>query len=281
MNEITCKLIRRCGSPAAALLLTITVNSPGISNAAPGWTKELTSPIPGNFKLPVPMSVELQISWQGLVRAGVVKIDFAPPEEKKSGAYIVRAHSKSEGPAAVFFPYESSFWAEISPQTLRPIHFRSVETDDVEAITTTVRHDSTRAASTEISKRIKSGEIRTKRQNFKFSPIYDIFSAMLHVRSQRLKDGDQIALVIVPFDTPYLLRVRVQGREIHAERQAIRLIVGMRKIDRKTMELLPYKKLKRDATLWLTDDEDRIPLELQAAAFIGSIRATLVKAESR
>ena len=51
--------------------------------------------------------------------------------------------------------------------------------------------------------------------------------------------------------------------------------MGMRKIDRKTLELLPYKKLKRDATLWLSDDADRIPLELRAAVFIGDIRATL------
>ena len=49
----------------------------------------------------------------------------------------------------------------------------------------------------------------------------------------------------------------------------------MRKIDRKTLELLPYKKLKQDAHLWLSDDADRIPIELRAAAFIGDVRATL------
>ena len=98
---------------------------------------------------------------------------------------------------------------------------------------------------------------------------------MLHVRSQKLAAGDQIALVVQPFGTPYLLRVKVRGREVHLDRKTIRLTVGMRKIDRKTLELLPYKKMKNDATLWLSDDADRIPVELRAAVFIGDIRATL------
>jgi hypothetical protein len=50
----------------------------------------------------------------------------------------------------------------------------------------------------------------------------------------------------------------------------------MRKIDRKTNELLPYKKLKQDATLWLSDDADRMPVELRAAAFIGDVRVTQI-----
>jgi hypothetical protein len=49
----------------------------------------------------------------------------------------------------------------------------------------------------------------------------------------------------------------------------------MRKITPLTMELMPYKKLKSDATLWLSDDKDRIPVEFRAAVFIGDVRATL------
>ena len=107
------------------------------------------------------------------------------------------------------------------------------------------------------------------------SPIFDIFSAMLFIRSQKLDNGDAITQVIQPFDSPYLLKVKVAGREVHNGRNTIKLTVGMRKIDRKTLELKPYKKLKSDATMWLSDDADRIPVELRAAAFIGEVRATL------
>jgi hypothetical protein len=98
---------------------------------------------------------------------------------------------------------------------------------------------------------------------------------MLFVRGQRLAPGDNIALVAQPFKTPYLVRVRVVAREQHNDRPAIRLSVAMRKIDRATLELRPYRKMRRDATLWLSDDAVRIPLELRAAVFIGDVRAVL------
>ncbi len=49
----------------------------------------------------------------------------------------------------------------------------------------------------------------------------------------------------------------------------------MRKIDRATHELQPYKKLKKPGTIWLSDDAERIPLELRAAVYIGDVRAVL------
>lgn len=51
----------------------------------------------------------------------------------------------------------------------------------------------------------------------------------------------------------------------------------MQKIDRRSLKLKAYKKLKSDATLWLSDDADRVPIEFRAAVFIGDIRAVLVK----
>jgi len=246
------------------------------AHAAPTWQGELTSPKPGPFPQLKPTSMDLQISWKGLINSGNVKIEFAPPAVKKSGAYVVRSSARSVGAAASLFPYQSNFWSELDPISLRPGYFRSVETDKKETSTTTVRHLPDRAISQEISRLTATGKTEDKKRTFIHTPIFDIFSAMLHVRSQKLDTGDRITLVICPFDTPYLLRVKVMGREVHDGRNAIRLTMGMRKIDSKTLELLPYKKLKQDATLWLSDDADRIPVELRAAIFIGDVRATLV-----
>lgn len=254
---------------ATALLSTLA--------AAPAWQAELTSPAPGPFLLPVTSVLEYQISWKGMVQAGTCRIEFAPADANKPGVYVVRSNSASTGAASLLFAYQSGFWSEIHPTTLRPRYFRAVETDDKESVTTTVQHGPSKVESHESNRNLKSGVSKEGDRTFAFSPVFDIFSAMLHVRSQKLDAGDQITLALMPFDTPYLLRVKVEGREIHEGRPAIRLGVGMRKIDRKTLELKAYKKLKRDATLWLSDDADRVPLELRAAVFIGDIRATLAK----
>ncbi len=210
-----------------------------------------------------------------MLQAGTCRIEFAPADVRKPGIYVVRSNSASTGAASLLFAYQSNFWSEIHPSTLRPRYFRAVETDDKESVTTTVRHGPTTVDSHESNRNLKSGITKQGDRTFAFSPVFDIFSAMLHVRSQKLDAGDRITLALMPFDTPYLLRIKVEGREVHDGRPAIRLSVGMRKIDRKTLELKTYKKLKSDATLWLSDDADRVPLELRAAVFIGDVRATL------
>ena len=246
--------------------------------AEPEWKNELTSSAPGTWRALPPCALDLQVSWKGRLDAGRLRIEFAPKDAVKPGTLVVRSSAASTGPAAVLFPYQSHFWSELDPASLRPGYFHAVETDHRETVTTTARHFPDRVETLEITEalRKKSAPVRSERV-FHHGPVFDIFSAMLHVRSQRLRDGDVISLLIQPFDNPYLLRVRVIGREIHNDRKTIKLSIGMRKIDRKTLELRPYKKMKRDATLWLSDDQDRIPVELRAAVFIGDIRAVLTE----
>jgi len=241
----------------------------------PAWKKELTSPAPGPYP-PVPASVlNLQVSWKGLINAGKLRLEFAPPNPNKPDTFVVRSSATSLGPAALLFPYQSTSWSELNPASLRPRLFHAVETDRKESATTTTRYFADHLEFLESTQLLDNGSTSEKNRVFKFSPVFDIFSAMLHVRSQKLAPGDQISLVVHPFGTPYLLRVIVREREVHLQRKTIRLSVGMRKIDRKTLELLPYKKMKSAATLWLSDDAERIPVEFRAAVFIGDIRATL------
>lgn len=244
--------------------------------AAPAWQGELTSPTPGSFLKPNPMVLDLQVSWNGMINAGTVRVEFAPADAKKAGFYVIRSSAASHGAAAMLFPYQTYFWSEVNPLSLRPHYFHAVETDKKETVVTTVDHDPPRVECQRAAKLLKTGNVTLTNRTFSFDPVFDIFSAMLFVRSQKLDAGDHVTLAIHPFDTPYLLRVKVLGREVHNGRNAIRLTVGMRKIDSKTLELRPYKKLKQDATLWLSDDADRIPIELRASVFIGDVRATLI-----
>jgi hypothetical protein len=120
-----------------------------------------------------------------------------------------------------------------------------------------------------------SGKIKVGNRTFTHPTVFDIFSAMLHIRSQPLAKGDRIHLVVQAGDQPYLLRVRCLGRETHDGRKTIKLAASLKKIDRDTLELKEYKKLKNEATIWLSDDKDRVPLELRADIFWGDVRAVL------
>lgn len=244
--------------------------------ADPKWKSELTSPALGNHPLPASSVIDMRLSWKGMIESGILRIEFNPPGATKADTYVVRAAASSVGAAAVLFPYQGNFWAELEPTTLKPRLLNTVEADQKERVNTIVKYFADRTECHEDSKLLKTGVTKSTDKTFNFAPVFDIFSAMLHVRSQKLDDGDLIAIVVCPFSAPYVLRVKVQAHEIHDGSKAIRLSLGMQKINRDTLELRPYKKLKKDATLWLSDDDDRIPVELRAAAFIGDVRAILV-----
>jgi hypothetical protein len=274
------KRLRRvvsCGMSASRCLAILALLFVPLLQAAPAWQKELTSPDPGTFSRPVPTVLDFQLSWKGAIDSGKVRIEFAPPDVKKPGTYVVRSSSASLGAAAVLFPYQNHFWSELDPVSFRPRFFHAVETDKKESVTTTVRHFSGRVESREITSITKTGKTKQTDKVFAFAPVFDVFSAMLHVRSQKLDNGDKLVIPLQPFNKPYLMRVTVLGRERFANRDTIKLSVALEKIDPKTKTLLPYKKMK-SSTLWLSDDANRIPVELRSEVFIGDVRMTLAGA---
>jgi hypothetical protein len=84
--------------------------------------------------------------------------------------------------------------------------------------------------------------------------------------------------VVQPWDKPYLTTFEVQGREsldiAGKKRPCIKLGVKIRKIDRTTLELSSYKKMKT-STIWISDDALRLPLEMHAEIFVGYMFARM------
>jgi len=260
------------------LFAAIALN-PLAASAAPEWSKELNSPKAGSHPALKPTALDYRLSWRGTINAGSLRMEIDPPDVKKPGRSVVRSSANSTGTAARLFPYSHHFWAEIHPRTLKPVFFQGKETDRRETATTRVRYFPDRAESHEHSVAKRGGKVTTKDSTFHHSDIHNIFSALLHIRSQDLSTGRKYTILCQPFDNPYLVTVESHGAENHEGRSAIRCTVSMRKIDRNTLALQDYKKLRRPATLWLTNDADRVILELRAAVFIGDVRATLVKQE--
>jgi len=261
------------------LILCLIAGMPAIAAAAPEWRKQLNSPNPGAHPALKPMALDYQLSWRGSINAGKVRMEIDPPDAKKPGRRVIRSSANSTGAAAKLFPYSHHFWAEIHPRTLKPVFFQGKETDRRETATTRVRYFPDRVESHEHSVKKRGGKESTKERAFRHRDVHNIFSALLHIRSQDLSAGRKHTIICQPFDSPYLVTVQSHGVEEHSDRSAIRCTVTMRKINRETLELEEYKKLRRPATLWLTNDADRVILELRAAAFIGDVRATLVNQE--
>jgi len=256
-------------------MVVLSVLSPAMATAAPEWRKQLNSPRAGGHPGIQPMTLDYTLSWKGAVNAGTLRMEIDPRDANKPGRIVIRSSAESTGAASKLFPYTHSFWAETNRRSLKPVFFQGTETDRRETATTRVRYFPDRVESHERAVSRRDGKVKTNDVTFRHRDVHNIFSAMLHIRSLDLGAGKRHTVICQPFDNPYLVTVQSHGAEQHAGRSAIRCTVSMRKINRDTLELQEYKKLRRPATLWLTNDADRVILELRAAVFIGDVRATL------
>ncbi|MGC4016172.1 MAG: DUF3108 domain-containing protein [Luteolibacter sp.] len=243
-------------------------------SAAPAWQAELTPfGSPAHPRL-APCRLDYRVSWKGLIDAGAIHLEFGNPANAKGGSFVATSTGESTGPASALYDFKSWYWSEMESGSLRPKVFHTVEDVDKRRITYHLDYSSKGVSWQRNTKILSNGFQYDNKGDFAFSPVHDIFSAMLFVRGRKLNNGDNIAFVIQPGDDPYLVRAHVDDREVHDGHSSIRITVTMLKIDSASLTLLPYKKLK-EATLWLSDDADRVPLEIRAGVFIGDVRVTL------
>lgn len=272
MSEI---ILMKRSSPLRILLLLVLATTSLC--AKPEWTKQLTSSKAGSHPAIESSKLEYSLSWKGIVQAGYFDLEFAPKKISKPGHLVIKSTAYSQGVAKKLFPYNHSYWSEVKLGSLESHYFQATEIDSKEKIVTTNHYSSTDVDLNEVTTNLETSKKTTLTKTFGEPNVRDLLSAILFVRSQKLDVGETHNMLILPFKSPYLLKVKVEAKEKHEGKNAIRLSFAMQKIQFDTHELVAYKKLKKPVTLWLTDDNDRIPLEVRASVYIGDVRAVLSK----
>jgi hypothetical protein len=255
----------------AALILALSL--PALAD----WKDEVTPATLGPHPKLAPQEFDYRLSWNGMVDAGKLTFTFGKPDPKFPSDFVSRVNGGSTGIASKLYNYKVALISRLDPATLKPRAFVGVQDEGKEIVTTRSTWAGTQVSSEHVTKVAKTGAETKVESKFIFTPVHDVFSAMLHVRSHKLANGDKLTLPLMPFNRPYLLRIEVLGREKFADRDTIKLSVALQKIEPKTKALLPYKKMK-SSTLWLSDDANRIPVELRSEVFIGDVRMTLAGA---
>jgi hypothetical protein len=175
----------------------------------------------------------------------------------------------------VLFPYTFTFTSFAKLSDHRPLVFVATEKDNKEVVETKNSYKAPGMHFNSTTTLHKSKKVIPRSHIFTAKAIHDPLTAMLAIRRQTLTKGSVIQLCCHPFASPYLIKVTVLGREKHLGYDCIKLDIQIQKINKKTGKLLSYNKLKK-ATMWITDDGQRIPVELRSKVFIGDVRATLI-----
>jgi hypothetical protein len=244
----------------------------------PAWSSSLTKAAVGSFPPLTPCRVVYDLSWNNLVSAGSAKVIM-----QEAGTYqVARAEAGTSGFARSLWNYDCTMTSVMQRGALKAVYLNHSETDDRETITYKVGF-SPHQLLTETLLTPAGGATTKSTSICPYGPVDDLQSAILYVRSQALKEGDSITRVVQPFDRPYLTTFTVLAREKRKVEgttyPTIKLDVKIRKLDRKTLALGSFKKVKT-STIWVSDDAWRLPIEMHADIFVGFISATMTKREA-
>jgi len=240
------------------------------ASAAPSWENTLTKDPPGNFPEPRPVRTTYHFGWSGIT-AGKGDMHFSKVPGKR---FQLEASGGTVGFVRALWKLDATYRGVASAETLRPIESKQVEAYRRKKITTELNF--TDAGVTRVRAETP-GSKDDKPKPFNLPGLFDLHGAMLYLRSQPLNDHAVYRIVVYPATSAYLVTVTVVGREhvaVHAgSYNAIKLDVQLKRIA-KDLELEPHRKFKR-ATIWVSDDQDRIPLRIEAQIFVGTVFAEL------
>jgi hypothetical protein len=256
-------------SKAGKLLLALAFGC--CSNAlAADWQASVSKEPPGKFPELRPFRAIYNFGWSGFT-AGTGEAHFNKPSEQR---FELQGTGKTIGLARALWRFDVNLRAVADAHTLRPIETTQIETVRNKKIITHLTFTSNDVTR---SRTEGPGAGTTKSKQFSFPNLIDLHGAMLYLRSQPLRDRNTHRLVVYPATNAYLATITVVGREKVSVRagtySAIKLDLQLKKVG-KNLELEPHKKFRR-ATVWVSDDADRLILRVEAQIFVGSVFAEL------
>ncbi len=229
------------------------------------WKSTVTQTERGTFPNPRPLHATYQFGWNDLV-AATAEIDFG----KKDGQLDLHGAGRTIGLVRALWRFDVQQHATADPLTLRPLVVHQVDEVRKKIITTDLVFKPNGVVRTRTDTKAKKPPTP---KGFPFSPLFDLHTALLYIRSQPLSEGSVYRIVVYPATNAYLATITVAGHErvtVGAGTfQAIKLDLQLSKIG-KQGELEPHKKFRR-ASAWFSDDADRLLLRIEGGVFIGTV----------
>ena len=241
----------------------------GSSSLAANWQATVSKDPPGTFPELRPLHASYRFGWSG-VTAATGEVHFNKPSEDK---FQFDGTGRTIGFVRALWRFDVNHRAVASAETLHPIETQQTENYRSKKIVTHLSFTNggvTRA-------RTEGEASAAKTRQFSWPNLFDLHAAALYVRSQPLRDGSVCRVVVYPATNAYLATITVAGREKISVRagtyKAIKLDLQLKRIN-KQFELEPHRKFRR-ATIWVSDDADRLLLRIEAQVFVATVFAEL------
>jgi hypothetical protein len=244
-----------------------------VSSTAFGESWETTvSPFaPGSFPELRPLRAQYRFGWGGFTAATAeVRLAKSSPDR-----FRLEGTGQTIGLVRTLWKFDAQQTAVADSRTLRPLKVREAETLRSKKRITELTY--TQAGVTSQREETRGASVTAKTRRFDFPNVLSLHSALLYLRTQPLPDGAVQRIVVYPATNAYLGTITVLGREKltgpTGTYDAIKVDLKLAKVGKKR-ELEPHKKFRR-ATVWLSNDSDRLVLRIEAQVFVGTVFAEL------
>lgn len=213
--------------------------------------------------------LKFRMSYSNFLNAGYSTMEVNEVTDDKKNAFHIIGQGKSTGLISLFFKVKDNYQTYIDKETLRPCRFiRKINeggyTKNKEIL---FDYDTNEAT-------VKDYKHNTVEKHPISSDIQDILSSLYYLRNQdlgNLEVGEDIQLQMFFDEEITNFKLHFLGREI------IRTKFGKVKAlkFRPLVQAGRVFKEKESLSIWISDDENKIPLRVKASLAVGSLRADL------
>jgi hypothetical protein len=263
---------------ARTVFLTAFCLSVQSADLSPGWREQVATSRSGPFPPPPSkLSTRYVFGWSG-IEAAEARVDLRRgPDAVWSGSVA----GGTKGWARTLWKLDADYETKVAESDWQSLRMKL--TENYRTYRTEEKSEFRPGGVRSWRENTKRGSKKPKWKNFYVDGIRDIAGALLLARSQPLRQGDVIQLAVFPGEWMYLVTVRIEAREKivwrGTEKPVIRASLGIESIE-KDYSLKPHKKFQR-GTVWVSDDDLRIPLRVEVKVFIGSVFAELVEISTK
>jgi len=205
----------------------------------------------------------------GIFNAGAATLQVDDFKKNNQVFYHIIGKGWTNGLVKLFFKVDDNYQTFINKKTMLPYHFRRRVYEGGYTKKKDIYFNQKLRIASVIDHKHKTH--KTIKLN---GEVQDLLSALYFLRNKNLKNikvGDEIKLETFFDNATFKFRLRVLGKEV--------LNTKFGKINTVIFRPLVQKgrvfKEKESVTVWISDDENKIPLLIKAKLAVGSLKAEL------
>ncbi len=209
-----------------------------------------------------------KMSYSGFLRAGTAILELSEKDFNGKKVFYTKGTGWTSGAVKWFFKVEDRYESYFDKDTIKPYLFKRKinEGGYKKHRITSFNYKSNKAYVQDFTLQKDTSVV--------FSRVQDMLSAFYYLRNynvKNMKKGEEIGIDMFMDSQVYPFKLRFLGREI------LKTKFGTLKtmIFRPLVQSGRIFKAQESVTLWITDDENKIPVKLSADLSVGSLRADL------